>query len=76
MTIDVFLDINVVLWNFPNGGNEMVLPNEDGSYTIFLNSRLSKEQQQKAYIHALKHLKDDDFQKDDVQSIESNAHNE
>lgn len=54
--------------------NEVVTENEDGSYTIFINSRLNYEQQMKAYLHAMKHITGDDFQKNDVQSIEYLAH--
>ena len=54
--------------------NEVVTENEDGSYTIFINSRLNYEKQAKAYLHAMKHITGDDFQKDDVQSIEYLAH--
>ena len=46
--------------------NEVVTENEDGSYTIFINSRLNYEQQMKAYLHAMKHITGDDFQKNDV----------
>lgn len=52
----------------------MVILNEDGSYTIFINSRLNYEQQMKAYLHAMKHIVGDDFQKEDVQHIEYLAH--
>lgn len=54
--------------------NEVVTENEDESYTIFHNSRLNYEKQMKAYLHAMKHITGDDFQKDDVQSIEYLAH--
>lgn len=54
--------------------NEVVTENEDGSYTIFINSRLNYEKQMKSYLHAMKHITGDDFQKDDVQSIEYLAH--
>lgn len=54
--------------------NEVVTENEDGSYTIFINSRMNYEKQMKAYLHAMKHIAGDDFQKDDVQSIEYRAH--
>lgn len=67
-------DVNVVLLDFPNRGNEMVVQNEDGSYTILINARLSHEGQLKAYNHALKHIHDNDFEKSDVQSIEAAAH--
>lgn len=54
--------------------NEVVTENEDGSYTIFINSRMNYEKQMKAYLHAMKHINGDDFQKDNVQSIECLAH--
>lgn len=42
-------DVNVVLMDFPSKkGNEMVVPNEDGSYTILINSGLNYESQLKA----------------------------
>ena len=67
-------DVNVVLLDFPNSGKEMVVPNEDGSYTILINARLSYATQLKAYEHALSHINEDDFSKPDVQTIEAIAH--
>lgn len=52
----------------------MVIPNEDGSYTIFINSRLNHEQQVKSYYHAMKHIAGEDFDKESVQEIEALAH--
>ena len=70
-------DVNVVLVDFPNKkGNEMVVPNEDGSYTILINASLNYESQQKAFEHAMYHIKNDDFQKADTQEIEYHAHNQ
>lgn len=69
------LDVNVVVMDFPNRkGREMVVPNEDGSFTILINAGLSHESQLEAYKHALKHINGSDFQKTDVQSIEYTAH--
>lgn len=67
-------DVNVQLINFPNSGREMVVPNEDGSYTILINARLSSESQMQAYAHAMEHIMSDDFEKQDVQIIEAAAH--
>ena len=53
---------------------EVVTENSDGSYTIFLNAKQSSEQQKKSWIHALKHIKNDDFSKDNVQDIEACSH--
>lgn len=66
--------VNVCLVNFPCRGEEMVIPNEDNSYTVIINSRLSQEKQMEAYIHAMKHITGNDFEKYDVQEIESRAH--
>lgn len=68
-------DVNVILWNFPNNGREMVVANEDGSYTILINSKLSDEGRMKAYEHAMKHINNDDFERESVQEIEVSAHN-
>lgn len=68
------LDVNIVFKDFPNYGKEMVIPNEDGSYTIFINSRLNHEQQVKSYYHAMKHIVGEDFEKNNVQEIEALAH--
>lgn len=67
-------DVNIFLVNFPSPGKEMVVPNEDGSYTILINAKLSQEAQLKAYQHALNHIKNEDFEKYDVQDIEFQAH--
>ena len=68
-------DVNVSLLDFKERkGNEFVVPNPDGSYTIMINSRLSYSGQLKAYQHALRHIMNNDFEKNNVQSIEYEAH--
>lgn len=70
-------DINVHLIDFPEGakGNEAVTPNEDGSYSVFINARAASNKQQEAYLHALEHIKNDDFSSSEsVQAIEAKAH--
>lgn len=66
--------VNVQFLNMDTMIPEHLIKNADGSYTIFLNSRLSRETQLKSYYHALKHIQRDDFYKTDVQKIESDAH--
>ena len=39
--------------------DEQVVFNEDGSYSIFINSRLNHERQMLAYQHALTHIMND-----------------
>lgn len=67
-------DVNVVVLDFPRPGKEMVFENEDGSFTIMINAKLSNDSQLKAYHHAMKHISNDDFQKDNIQTIEAIAH--
>lgn len=54
--------------------NEAITENEDNSYTIFINRNLSEAKRLKAIQHALEHIKEKDFEKSDVQQIESKRH--
>lgn len=53
---------------------EQVVSNPDGSFSIFINARLSADQQMKAYHHALSHIINSDFEKEDVNQIETDTH--
>ena len=66
--------INVIYLNMEHGIHEQVTSNHDGSYTIFLNARDSRAMNVLSYRHALEHILKGDFEKDDVQQIESEAH--
>lgn len=69
------IDYHVELIGFPSGKvHEAVTLNEDGSYTIFLDKNSTIEAQRKRFLHALKHIKKSDFQKDDIQKIETESH--
>lgn len=57
----------------PPGIHEMITPCADG-YTIYLNISDCKEQQGKAFEHALEHIRRRDFNRSDVQEIENNTH--
>lgn len=54
--------------------NEMVTENEDGSFTIFVNNNLCESKRMKAINHAITHIKNRDFEKENVQEIELSAH--
>lgn len=70
------IDYQVHLISFPTKKvREAVVENEDGSYTIFIDSALTAERQRKAFRHAMKHILGDDFRKHDVNQIEKEAHN-
>ena len=47
-----------------------------GEPVIVLNARLNHEQNLKTYLHELKHIKNGDFDKYDVDIIEHSAHEE
>jgi hypothetical protein len=49
---------------------EHVTSNEDGSFSIFINARLCYERQLSAYQHALIHIMNDDFGKEEADEIE------
>ena len=42
---------------------EAVTPNEDGSYTIFINTQFNVERQREAALHAICHIINKDFDK-------------
>lgn len=70
----LFEDIGVHLIDMDTAIHEQVIKNEDGSFSIFLNARLNYEARMKAYKHALFHIANDDFYKDNVDDIEAAAH--
>lgn len=66
-------DFYVYIVDMPTTAAEMILPCE-GGYTIYLNARLSYQDRVKAYMHAMKHVERKDWENDDVQQIEMEAH--
>lgn len=51
-----------------------ILLNEDGTYTILLNSRLTRQQNADSLIHELNHIKNGDFYRDiPIKQIEAEA---
>ena len=69
------IDYQVQLIQFPRSTTkEADVLNEDDSYTIFIESSLSREEQRSAFSHAMKHILNCDFQLNDADQIEVNAH--
>ena len=56
--------------------DEMVRENEDGTFTILINSRSAPNRQKEAYKHAMEHIRSGDFEQEDldVQQIEKIRH--
>lgn len=67
-------DINIQLLDMDTKIPEHLIKNDDDSYTVFLNARLSQESRVKSYYHALQHIANDDFEKEDIQVIERQGH--
>ena len=68
------LDINTRLIDMDVLVGEQIIKNNDDSYTILLNARLSHERQLECYRHALLHINNEDFEKDNADKIEYKAH--
>ena len=66
-------NVYVYLVKLPPHTNEMVVPCLNG-YTIYIDERLDDIHRLKAYNHALEHIRNNDFEKDNVQEIEMRAH--
>ena len=68
-------NINVVYANMPHAIRSYVVSNKDMSYSIVLNSRLTKEQNLLSYKHELEHIEHGDYDKKcSVDMIEIHAH--
>ena len=66
--------INVILIDLDTMVGETICKNADDSFTIFINSRWSSEMQKQCFCHALDHIKNNDWEKDDADSIEGERH--
>ncbi|MBQ3146833.1 MAG: hypothetical protein IJB91_03800 [Oscillospiraceae bacterium] len=49
----------------PEAVKAVVLPNDDGTFDIYINSNLPEEVQQKALVHELEHIRRNHFYNDD-----------
>lgn len=58
----------------PPGIKEIVLPDINGDYTIYIDECLSDEQALKEYEHARKHIDGNHWELSSVQQIEMLAH--
>ena len=66
--------VNVVMLSMANGVYEEINKNRDGSYTVFLNSKYNNETLRDALTHAIEHIRRRDWDQEDVQQIEAEAH--
>ena len=68
------MDINTQVIDMDVLVGEQIIKNNDDSYTILLNAKLSYERQLECYRHALLHIFNKDFEKYNSDEIESQAH--
>ena len=66
-------DVYVFFVKLPPKVAEMVTVGPDG-YSVYIDSDLSDKARLRAYKHALRHILNNDFAGDDVQTIEQAAH--
>lgn len=57
-------DVNTLLVDLPGTIKAFVAKDTDDFYTIYLNSRLSHEQNIVSFIHEMEHIEKDDFYSD------------
>ena len=67
-------DFNIVLIDMDIVVGETICKNADDSFTVFLNSRWSVEEQKRCFCHALDHVRHHDWERFDVNEIEARAH--
>ena len=56
-------DVNCSFADLPTTIPAFVVSNADGSYTIILNAKHSREQHLKSYHHEMKHIENGDYEK-------------
>ena len=70
-------NLTIIYMSLPKNVQEEITVNEDGSYTAAISDKLCPAKQMKAYLHALNHIKHDDFEDGkDVRQIEKRCHDE
>ena len=67
-------NVNTIIKDLPPGIKGSINKNRDGSYTVFINARLSYEQQRAVFEHEMNHIIKEDFEKYDVDIIERESH--
>ena len=69
-------DIYVRTINLPHTIRGVTVIDEEGNFNIYINARLSPDQQQKTLEHEKRHIRYDDFESfEDIRKIERRAEN-
>ena len=56
-------DVNCCLADLPTTIPAFVISNADGSYTIVLNAKHTREQHLKSFAHEMEHIENGDYEK-------------
>ncbi len=73
--IDYDTEVYIYYVDMPCSVGSNVVENPDGSYTLYLNSRMTHEGNMRGYMHELAHLRNGDLNCcTNVQETEYNAH--
>lgn len=69
------MEAAVIYADMPTTIKAYTVANSDNTYTIVLNSRMSREQHLISYYHEMKHIENNDYDKKcDINIIEFQAH--
>jgi len=64
--------MNIYVCELPWGVKALCRMNEDGTYTVLLNSRNTYEDNVRSYAHEIKHILNNDFDYDvNIESVET-----
>lgn len=67
-------DFFVRLIPLPRGSEALVLPNDDMTYDVYVNSNLCPDKQREALDHEIKHIKKDHFHSNkSIRQVEAEA---
>lgn len=68
------MDAIVIYVDMPCKIKGFVLKNKDDSHTIFINSKINCEQQKDVYEHEMNHIRNNDFECEDINVLEYIRH--
>ena len=68
-------NVRTILYNLPADVHAYTVREcAEDWYTIFLNAKDSREQNKKSLAHELRHINNNDFDKENVNDVEENNH--
>lgn len=68
------MEFNTIIMDLPCSVRACMVPNDDGTYTIIINSRMNTEQQAKSFLRETSHVSMEDNENGCIDVIEFRAH--